>query len=128
MATKIESMLGEPKAIEQWLNIPSSPRLQELYEFRGNNHIIDYLQSHSELINFLVESHYYLEKHFGPTAKFGLEVVQDPEAQHEQLFVYINTSLPANEALIRLDQFDKDWFLDYIDWLGHLINFNLEIA
>lgn len=128
MATEIESMLGEKKAIEQWINIPSSPRLHELYEFRGNNHIIDYLQTHSELINFLLESHYYLEKYFGAAAKFGLEVVQDPEAQHDQLFVYINTSLPVNEALIRLDQFDSDWFLDHIDWLGHLINFNLEIA
>jgi hypothetical protein len=128
MATEIEPLLGEQKAIEQWSNIPTSLRLHELYEFRDDNHIIDYLQAHPELINFLLESHYYLERHFGTSAKFGLEVVQDPEAQHEQLFVYINTTLPVDEALKCLDLFDKNWFLDHLDRLGHLINFNLEIA
>jgi hypothetical protein len=128
MATETESMLNEKEVVEQWLPIPSSSRLHELYEFRGTNHINDYLQSHSELINFLLESHYHFEKYFGTSAKFELEVVHDPEAQHEQLIVYINTSLPVDEALIRLDQFDNDWFLDHIDWLNHLINFSLEIA
>ena len=126
MATEIESMLGEKKATEQWLNIPNSSRLHELYEFQGTNHINDYLQSHSELINFLLESHYHLEKYFGTSAKFELEVVHDPEAQHEQLIVYINTSLSVDEALIRLDRFDNDWFLDHVNWIGHFINFNLK--
>jgi hypothetical protein len=128
MATEIESKLNEKEAVEQWLPIPNSSRLHELYEFRADNHIIDYLQSHSELINFLLESHYYLEKYFGVSAKFELEVVQDPEAQHEQLIVYINIPLPVDEALTRLDRFDNDWFLDHINLLGHLINFNLEIV
>lgn len=128
MATEIESMLSEKEVIDQWLPIPSSSRLHELYKFRGNNHIIDYIRSHPELNNFLLESHNYLVKYFGTSAKFELEVVHDPEAQHEQLIVYINTPLPVDEALIRLDQFDNDWFLDHVNLLSHLINFNLEIV
>lgn len=127
MATEIESMLDRKKIIAEILDIPGSSRLNEMNDFGGNDHIIDYIHSHPELDNFLLESHNYLVKYFGTSAKFGLEVVHDPEARHEQLFVYINTLMPDGEALIRPDRFDNDWFLDHINWIGHLINFNLEI-
>jgi len=55
-------------------------------------------------------------------------VVRDPEAQYKQLIVYINTSLPVEAALSRMDRLDYDWFLDHVKSIGHLINFNLEIA
>jgi hypothetical protein len=113
--------------LEEIIHTASSYKLEELYEYRNSDEVIDYLQSHPELINFLQESYCYLLKHFGTTAKIALEVVRDPEAQSKQLIVYVNTSLTIDEALNRLDSLDSEWFLDHISLVGHLINFNLEV-
>jgi hypothetical protein len=105
-----------------------SYQLEELYEYRNCDEVTHYLQAYPKLINFLQESYDRLLKLFGTTAKFALEVVRDPEAQYKQLMVYINTSLPVDAALNRLDRLDHEWFLDHVKSLGHLINFNLELA
>jgi len=46
----------------------------------------------------------------------------------KELFAYIRTSLPVDEALSRLDKFDEEWFLDQLDRAGGRFNFNLEFA
>jgi hypothetical protein len=106
----------------------SSNKLEELYEYRNGDEVTHYLQSYPKLIDFLQESYRHLLKQFGATAKYALEVVRDPEAQYKQLVVYINTSLPVDAALNRLDQLDHEWFLGHVKSIGHLINFNLELA
>ena len=119
--------LDQYKLLKEIINTTGSYELQELYEYRNSDAVVRYLQSHPQLINFLQESHYYLLKHFESTSKFALEVIHDPEAQHQQLIVYINTPMSVDEALNRLDKLDTEWFLDHINSVGHLINFNLEI-
>jgi hypothetical protein len=58
-----------------------------------------------------------------------LEVVSDPEVEGvEELFAYILTSLPVNEALARLHRLDEEWFLDQLDRVGGRFNFNLEFV
>ena len=47
--------------------------------------------------------------------------------QCKQLIVYINTSLPVEATLSRMDRLDREWFLDPVKSIGHLINFNLEV-
>jgi hypothetical protein len=106
----------------------SPNKLEELYEYRNSDEVTDYLQSYPALIAFLQESYRYLLKQFGATATYALEVVRDPEAQYKQLVVYINTSLPADAALNRLNRLDHEWFLGHVKSIGHLINFNLELA
>jgi len=103
-------------------------QLEDLYEHRDSEEVAHYLLSYPRLINFLHESYDHLLKLFGASARFALEVVQDPEAQYKQLIVYINTSLPVEAALSRMDRLDREWFLDHVKSIGHLINFNLEIA
>jgi hypothetical protein len=114
--------------LEEIINPATSYKLDSLYEYRNQNDVAHYLQSYPGLNDFLEESYYHVRKYFGATAKLALEVIREPEAQYKQLMVYINTSLPVDEALNRLDRFDNQWFLDHINQIGHLINFNLEIA
>ncbi len=105
----------------------TSYNLHELFEYRNRDKVDLYLQSHPELSSFLEESHGYLVKHFGAAAKLALEVVRDPEAEQQQLFVYIKTAAPTDEALKRLGRFDEEWFLNHLDRVGDHLNFNLEV-
>ncbi len=108
---------------------PATPSydLHELFEYRNRDQVALYLQSHPQLLSFLEESHGYLLKHFGAAARLALEVVRDPEAEHQQLFVYIKTSVPTDEALKCLGRFDDEWFLNHLGRVGDFINFNLEV-
>jgi len=58
-----------------------------------------------------------------------LEVVSDPEVEDmDELFAYILTSFPVDEALARLAKLDEEWFLDQLDQVGGRFNFNLEFV
>ena len=57
----------------------------------------------------------------------ALEVIRDPEIGKDgELFAYILTPLSVQEAQARLDDLDDEWFLDQLDRIGDLLNFNLE--
>ena len=101
--------------------------LEELYSLRDAATVWPFLLAHSQLVEVLLEAYPYLEEHFGPDPKVTLEVVNDPEAvTRKQLFAYIVTSLPPAKALARLDKLDEEWFLDQLDRVDGLLNFNLE--
>ena len=88
-----------------------------------------FLHAYPQLIEVLLEAYVYLQKYFGPDPQVTLEVVSDPEVEGvEELFTYILTSLPVNEALARLDKLDEEWFLDQLDRVGGRFNFNLEFV
>jgi hypothetical protein len=70
-----------------------------------------------------------VQEHFGSGIPVVLEVVSDPEVEGwDQLFAYILTSLPVREALAQLNKLDKEWFLDQLDRVDGLFNFNLEFV
>ena len=122
--------LAEYGALRQFI-VESSRlrRLGEFYSFRDMPPVRRFLCAHPQLIDVLLEAHTYLEKHFGPGPLVTLEVVSDPEAADwDQLFAYILTSLPVDEAQARLDRLDEEWFLGQLDRTGDLFNFNLEFV
>jgi len=122
--------LAEYDALRQFI-VESSRlrRLGEFYSFRDMPPVRRFLRAHPQLIDVLLEAHTYLEKHFGPGPLVTLEVVSDPEAvDWDQLFAYILTSLPVDEAQARLDRLDEEWFLGQLDRIGDLFNFNLEFV
>jgi hypothetical protein len=89
---------------------------------------IDFLQEHQELVALLNESYKEIRKYF-PSEDLKLELVSDREiAEDRQLFVYINTSLSVTDALKKLDEFDKKWWLERIDRANGLLNFNLQFV
>jgi hypothetical protein len=104
-------------------------QLEEAYALRDPATVQRFLRTCPQLIEVLLEAHVYLQKHFGPDPQVTLEVVSDPEAESmDELFAYIITSLPVDEALARLDMLDEEWFLDQLDRVNGQLNFNLEFA
>ena len=103
--------------------------LEEIYLFRNATAVRRFLQAYPRLIDVLLEAQPHLAKHFGPDPQVALEVVSDPEANWaKQLFAYIRTSLPVEAALAQLYLLDEEWFLDQLDRVNGLFNFNLEIV
>lgn len=91
--------------------------------------VFDFIAKHTMLEALLVQARDQLERQFGRDAHIDLKVVHDPEdASVEQLFGYIKTKLPVREALERLDNFDKAWFLGVLDQTGGLLNFDVEFV
>jgi len=106
-----------------------SRRLEEIYSFRDAAAVRRFLHTYPQIIDVLLEAHVYLQKYFGPDPQVVLEVVSDPEVEDmDELFAYILTSLPVDEALARLDKLDEEWFLDQLDRTNGLCNFNLEFV
>jgi len=104
-------------------------RLQRLYHLRNATAIDAFLDLHPVLVDVLVQAYPHLERHFVVSAPIPLELVQDAEAaDRATLFVYIPTTLLAAEARVRLYEFDDEWFLDQIERVGSLLNFNLEFT
>jgi hypothetical protein len=102
-------------------------QLEEIYSLRDAATVRRFLHTCPQLVEVLLEAHGYLQEYFGPDPQVVLEVVSDPEAESvDELFAYILTSLPADEALARLDRLDEEWFLDQLDRVDGLFNFNLE--
>ncbi len=104
-------------------------RLEEIYSLRDPATVWHFLRTYPQLIEVLLEAPVHLQKYFGPDPQVTLEVVSDPEVEGmDELFAYILTSLPVDEALARLDRLDEEWFLDQLDRIDGQFNFNLEFA
>lgn len=87
-----------------------------------------YLKAHTRLPLLLVQAADELEQRF-PNSELELDVFHDPEIEGaDELFVYVKTSLPVNEALAKLDAFDDEWFLEIDQQSGHVFNVNLRFA
>lgn len=123
----VNACLREYSALRGIIGTTRLHRLKDLYSFRDMIAVQCFLQTHFHLIEILLEAYPYLEKHFESNFQVALEVVNDPEVQdRQQLFAYILTSLPVDEALSRLDSLDKEWFLDQLDRVDDFFNFDLE--
>ncbi|MCX7707648.1 MAG: hypothetical protein N2204_06550 [Anaerolineae bacterium] len=104
-------------------------QIRRIYGFRGEAEAVRFLRMHPALIDLLLEALPHVERYFGPHPEVVLEVVVDPEASDsEELFANIRTSLPVEEALECLNQFDEEWFLDQLARTEGRFNFNLEFV
>ena len=118
--------------IQRVLDISESQRLHQLegiYSLRNAAAVRRFLRAYPQLVEALLEARVYLQKYFGPDPQVTLEVVSDPEVEGvEELFAYIRTSLPVDEALAQLNRLDEEWFLGQLDRVGGRFNFNLEFV
>jgi len=95
---------------------PALQSLRQLYIFRRPEEVYGFLKTHPLLIPLLLEAHNKIVQYFGPSPEVVLEVVTDPEAMDDrELFAFIRTGLPPDEALNKLDRLDKEWWLDEAD-------------
>lgn len=90
--------------------------IKQLYASRRPEEVSWFLQAHSFLLPLLMEAHGKIAAYFGSCPDVVLEVIADPETENDrELFAFILTSLPPDEALGKLDQFDKEWWIDEAD-------------
>jgi hypothetical protein len=116
------ALLESPEVLRIWQEIGASVvrtyefelRLVErLYTFRRQAKVSQFLEEFPFLVPLLVEAYSKFGHYFGPYPRAFLEIVTDPEAPDDhELFALIYTSLTPDEALDRLDRFDRDWWLD----------------
>lgn len=73
--------------------------------------VLEFLSDEPSLWPLVTEARSKIREHF-PDAQLILEVKADREDHTEQLVIFIQTDLPAEEAFYRLDLLDDAWWLD----------------
>ena len=88
--------------------------LADLYRFNDREAVTGFIYRHDFLVELLIEARKHIRTHFGPDTPAALEVLHDPEDEHgePELLALIETTLPPEEALMRLDRLDETWWLD----------------
>jgi hypothetical protein len=86
--------------------------LGERYEVRDEPVVMRYLWENPFLVSLLWGAREQIDEHFGLDAGGAVRVITDPEAESDQrLFLSVQTELPPEEALARLDELDRGWWL-----------------
>lgn len=124
-----ESFESCPAQMRELWAVQAAVGLSRVYTIDDQAAVGSFLRAHPELMGVLAQAATHLRRLFGPEPQVALEVVVDPEAEQcAQLVAYVCTVLPVEEALARLRRLDEEWFLDQLDLVGGLFNFNLELA
>lgn len=100
--------------------------LERLYILNGKTEIWKYLHDHPFLSPILLDAWSWISKYFAAPL-LTLEIVSEPEADYDsQLVLSILTDLKPDVALLALDEFDNDWWLDAITQVQGKLCINLE--
>jgi hypothetical protein len=86
--------------------------LARAFQITDADDVRAFLAAHPAVVDLLFEIREEARRYFGD-APMGLEIFRDPEWEGEdpELFVVIQTHLGPHEALERLHQFDREWWL-----------------
>jgi hypothetical protein len=99
--------------------------LEQYYAFVEPSKVLHFVSTHPDLIPVLLEAHEVMKEHF-PSSEIMLKISPGrEEAEEDQLFAYILTSYPVDEALAKLDAIDETWFLNRATQVKDRFNFNL---
>jgi hypothetical protein len=86
--------------------------LKQLYTFREQTEVLQFLKQYPFLIPVLLEAPEKI-RHYFPDCQLFLEVSIDPEIiDYVLLVLSILINLDPDEAVDRLHQLDKDWWLN----------------
>lgn len=101
--------------------------LGRFYLLRDELEVGEFIERHPFLLPLLREARVHIHEHF-PGEEVALEVVVDPEEpDFEELFAYIQTDLPPEDALSRLRQLDSDWWLEAMPRAQNKVCIHLEL-
>jgi hypothetical protein len=90
--------------------------LERQYVFKDRDQVFHYLENHPFLVPLLLEAYSKIDTFFPEYPQVLLEVVTDPEVPDDtQLVASIRVNLSPDEALERLDSFDRQWWLPSMD-------------
>lgn len=101
--------------------------LKQIYKFCDMNPVRGFLRKNRFLIPLLREIPKKIYDYFGKDQKLSLKVSFESDSpQLAELWVSVLTELSANEALLLLDRFDEEWWLENIDRADCKLNISLE--
>ena len=96
------------------LNLPDASwsALESTFQITDGDTVREFLAAHLSLVDLLFEVREEIRRYFGESP-MKLEIFRDPESEEAELelFVIIQTHLDAHDALERLHQFDREWWL-----------------
>jgi hypothetical protein len=89
-------------------------QLNDHFYFTERKVVCEFLQQHRFLIAVLFEVRKKIDQIFGSETLSNLELFTDPEDNHSvpRLFALILTNLSSADASTRLDQLDREWWLN----------------
>ncbi|HZU67625.1 MAG TPA: hypothetical protein VFA09_10140 [Ktedonobacteraceae bacterium] len=109
--------------------------IEQRYNLRGRDEIVRLLEKYTTLGTLLLDIHKQIVPYF-PNAQFVLAAITDPDiddylegnSESKSLVISIVTHSRPREALERLKQFYKDWWLTtpVLPKLKEIFSFNLE--
>jgi hypothetical protein len=106
----------------------SAPNLDGLFEV-SDEEVWAFLRRKPHLVPVLRGIAAAVPDLFGAEARLRLQLVHDPEdGGAGELFVLVETSLLAEDALARLRAFDEGWWFDRLQTVGGEITVTLEYA
>ena len=100
--------------------------IQEAYTIPCPVDALRFLRQHPSLAPLVWEAAYVLRHVFGVGTRLSLTLVRDPETGDEELFALVHVQGPVEEALQKLETFDRAWFLDRQDETGG--RFNVDVV
>jgi hypothetical protein len=107
------------------------PRIQSVgsfYDIEEDERVLNFLNQNPRLTPFLIEAYTQIERYFGADQAVSLQLVSDPEIEgFDELFAYIVTRLPIDEAYNNFSQFRDQWFLNHVVEVNYLLNFSLQL-
>jgi len=100
------------------------------YTLRHPGDVVEFLSRYSSLLEILEEAPRQIHRHFGDgMSGLVLEAVKDPEAEDdEELILFIQTVLPIDQALQKLDRLDDMWWLEAGSCTQGNLGMNLEFV
>ncbi|MBI3089202.1 MAG: hypothetical protein HYY96_00925 [Candidatus Tectomicrobia bacterium] len=98
----------DPWSESVWINL-----LRSFYQFSNTTDVITFLIVNPFLIGLLLDATEQIRECVGQNVELVLRFVSEPEEDDsEELFVFIMTGLPVEEALKRLNVLHEKWWLE----------------
>jgi hypothetical protein len=82
------------------------------FQIHNIDEVKKFLTNSPELIDIVDESHHKINEYFEVKPRMTLEVFTDPENNQKNLLARVFSELPLDEAMTRMEQFDRGWFID----------------
>ena len=104
--------------------------LDALYAFDQPEEIRPFLARRTHLIDLLLEARAPIEHWFGPEAIIRLTLSVDPDSSSEEgdiLYGIIHSSLGLDDALMALDGFTWEWWLDRVPRAEGGLGFDIDL-
>lgn len=107
----------------------AKPNLDTLFEFRDAPAVSSFLRDNPFLSDILLGAYYNAKSRFDKNTSLVLEVFSDPdEPRSDQLFLFIQTPLPAEQARERLRQLDREWWIAMVPTVRNKLTIDTELV